>query len=944
MPEKRPKSVTLKIFFDSAFFILCAKIILEMNFYQSFRISYGSARRLLLLLTLFALTQSLPTLNITDSEGREYRDITLHIMNETFPATIKCSSEAEWRLQPDLPKGLSMVANKEVLTIVGRAKVSLPKTTFTVTAITQEGEASITFSLTCTGCEDGNMYNLFVHGHIRFSYQQEIVDIYSEGWQCFKNAVYTYTSLQDNSYITVRDVDDNYVLYFSSINNTDSGEIDFSNNSPPVLFFPDAIKSTDDGIMQMIPFSFANRVTNITLYPPHPLIRVTPTDLTVSITNYYESNHILTLSNEHGSDSKSFHLIIRGCNEGQYYNVVHLSWGDTIVVDSKNNTVYNGMQNYFCAADNNLTLYFDKSRWGLELMRPIFLYDRNGVVAEYNTDSVPTTFHFYKQDLVSAFSSLRISRSFQNNWNSKAYDDSNWKEDRGQMWGSFEGDGVYFRRKFSIESIENFNTMLIDILALGEVDVYLNGEYVKHLFGKSYNSYTRFEIPLEESHIGENVLAAYLLKTTDDIIHFDIMVQLTVTTQILQSMLGEVTQETATPSPNPFHAFIQSGYYEWLLQSVPSSLVFRFNDTEKRVVNRVYFQVPRDNYITKVKVEAIDFSENRNITLYSSPNDFMNRFMKYRIVDFDNSVAYPAYRITFESTSNSNTTNIENLRLYRDMIPSCPQTKKYPETRGNKTIFTDCGLFYTGKQQNRCAIDGSKTHWEEDRSTCLSLLPNRNYAYVDFTLRLVHVIPSMFNSTMQEQLTNVLIETTAARPEEIEFIYIMDSSDTVNSNIDIYMRITVKLTGGDYIAEQLNNIKYDLSDPIHNNLAEEIDGMIIGKIHVYLSWKPEIVILILILLIIELILVVLAAYGVSAYIRNRKQKTKSLKRRKMNEEELLTNQEWIVCFRLETLYFLAWKLYRFFFYCPMLFGPTSEYLVRYVLFLEKPRFPLLFYP
>ena len=71
--------------------------------------------------------------------------------------------------------------------------------------------------------------------------------------------------------------------------------------------------------------------------------------------------------------------------------------------------------------------------------------------------------------------------------------------------------------------------------------------------------------------------------------------------------------------------------------------------------------------------------------------------------------------------------------------------------------------------------------------------------------------------------------------------------------------------------------------------------MIIGKIRIYISWKPEIIILILILLLALLILVVFAIYGVSAYIRDRKQKTKSLKRRKMNEEELLINQELSVC-------------------------------------------------
>ena len=864
-----------------------------MNYVHNPHICSVSSLRLAYFLILLVITQSLPTLNMTDSEGRECRDITIHVINETFPATIMCSSDAEWSVQPDLPKGLMAKPYKDIWRIFGLAKATLPKTTFTVTAVTQEGVASITFNLTCNGCEDGDIYEIKAVGQIRFSYQEENIDVKYNCWQCMKRAVYTYTSFNKYSHIYMYDAHDQCVMHLSAMGIT-TGELDLTGNSPPLLFLPKHIQ-VNSTTQKYANIDYVNRVTNITLYPPHPKLKISGSELAISIDTFYEANHIITVSNEHGSDSQSFHLSVFKCNEGYFYNVLHLGWGETTIVDSQNNTIYNGKQNYFCTSETNMTLLFDKESGHIELLRPVILYDQHGIVAEYNTDSVPSTFHFHKQVVVSTFSTLRISHSFKENWNSKSFDDSSWKEDQGQIWGLFDGERTYFRKQFTIDSMTDFNTMLIDVLAMGDVDVYLNGDYVKHLFGKTYYTYIRFEIPLEDCHKGENVLAACLHKTTDDnIINFDIMVQLLFTPQILQSVLGEVTQETATPSPNPFNAFIQTKYYSWLLQSVPAALVFRFNDTEKRVVNRVYFQVPSDNFITKVKVEAIDLDENKNLTLYSSPNDFMNRFMNYRVIDFDNSNAYPAYRITFESTSNTNSTKIENLRLYRDMIPTCPQTKKIPETRGNATVFSSCGLFYTGKKQNRCVMDGSKTHWEEDRSTCLSRLPPRNYAFVDFTLRLVHVIPSMFNSTMKDGIVALLVEKTAVRPEEVDIIYIMDSSDTENSGIDVLMRITVKQAGGDYIAEQLDELRSNLTDSIHIFIAEELDGMIIGKIRIYISWKPELILLILILIIVLLILVVFAIYGVSAYIRDRKQKTRSLKRRKINEEELLPNQEWNV--------------------------------------------------
>ena len=853
-----------------------------------------SSIRLALLFTLLVVTQSLPTLNMTDSEGREYRDITIHVINETFPATIMCSTEAQWSIQPDLPKGLMAKPYQDTWRVFGLCYANLPKTTFTVTAVTQEGVASITFNLTCSGCEDGDIYEFRALGHIRFSYQGDNIDITRKCWQCMKKVVYTYTSYNIYSYIYMYDANDECVMHLSETGNI-TGELDLTGNSPPILVLPNQVQ-VNSSTVKYVYIDHVNRVTNITLYPPHPKLKISGSQLSIDIDTFYEVNHIITVSNEHGSDSQSVHLSVYKCNGGSFYNTLHLGWGVTIIVDSHNNTLYNGKQNYFCASDTNMTLFFEKEYGDVELLRPVMLYDQHGIVAEYNTDSAPATFHFYKQDIVSTFSTLRISHSFQENWNSKSFDDSLWKEDHGQIWGPFGGESVYFRKRFTIDSIAGFNAMLIDVLAMGNVDIYLNGEYVKHLFGKTYYTYIRFEIPLDDRHIGENVLATCLHKTTDDnIINFDIMIQLIFTPQILQSVLGEVTQETAIPSPNPFYAFIQTKTSSWLLQSVPAALVFHFNDTEKRVVNRVYFQVPSDNFITKVKVEAIDLDENKNITLYSSPSDFMNRFMNYRVVDFDNSIAYPAYRVTIESTSSPNATKIQNIRLYRDMIPTCPQTKKMPETRGNATVFSSCGLFYSGKKQNRCEIDGSKTHWEEDRSTCLSRLPPRNYAFVDFTFRLVHVIPTMFNSTMKDQLVALLVEKTAVRPEEVHIIYNMDSSDSENSAIDVFIRIIVKQAGGDYIAEQLDELKYSLTDSVHTFIAEELDGMIIGKIRIYISWKPEIIILILILVLVLLILVVFAIYGVSAYIRDRKQKTKSLKRRKMNEEELLPNQELSVC-------------------------------------------------
>ena len=222
-----------------------------MHFVQNLAICNVSSLQFLLLFCLLVITQSQPTITITDSKGDEYTDITMQVANGSFPATIKCSADAEWSIHPNLPKGLSMSPHKQELRIAGFAKESIRKTTFTVTAVTDEGSASKTFDLTVTGCEDGDMYSVYVKGHVQLRYQEEVVDLQKREWVCMKRAVYAYSVLEDNTYATMSNSDGNYVMILSTVNKTESGHIDLTNNSPPILIMPDFLQSYDESIITM---------------------------------------------------------------------------------------------------------------------------------------------------------------------------------------------------------------------------------------------------------------------------------------------------------------------------------------------------------------------------------------------------------------------------------------------------------------------------------------------------------------------------------------------------------------------------------------------------------------------------------------------------------------------------------------------------------------------
>ena len=828
----------------------------------------------LLLSLSLSFVVSEPVISILDPAGDPLHEVVMYKSKDTFPGRISCTADASWRIDPKLPKGITANGNKKNFFVIGIAEEEIARTEFTITATTSTARVNSTFFLTVMSCNDGSLFNFKGYNWLNLTYQGSVTSKKFSGWLCLQRAVYDFSILPGHSYSIS---DDNRVTYFSihEHSHVTAGRIDFGDHSPPILYVSSQIRGNYT-ISMTVGYSYINRITNLTLFPPHPFIRIQQT-LFITQTTFYEGYHVLTASNEYGSSSQEILFQLNTCDNGFYLSLTGLGMQYEIV-DSKNNTLVR-MPNYYCSDDTNVTIHMVDRQPISKQLRSLYVLDQNEVIADFSPTSGFYTFNLLFQPIVSSYSLFLTSNTADDNWTDPTFDDSQWMEGRGRVWNQFDGDLVFFRKHFSVYSITNYPTMFIDVIGVGEMDVYLNGAFVNHVSGKEYTSYTRIDISTQDVFIGENVFAVSIAMTTSPIVIFDAMIQMVSVTHRIQSLLGEVTEDQATPSGHPDYAFYPWGYRSWKVNSLPASLEFRFNDTAKRIVNRAFFQTP--NYlITKIRIEGVD--NNSSVVLYESPDDFMNQYVSYRVIDFSNPDAYSAYRILFLSATNT-TLTIENIRLYRDMLPLCPKAGRVISTHAGDTVFSSCGLFYSGMKQMHCVFDGAESSWMEDRSSCLSMKPERGYAFVDFSIRLIHVIQEMFDSVVKENLRDMLVATTAARPDEISFIFTRDSTWENFQSIDIYVRVTVKRTGGDYIAEQLYELKTQLNCTVHEYIGEDIDAEFLGKVHVYLSWKPETLVLLILIVIVIIILCGFAFYGLTTFIKLRKQRIKPLKHSLANE-------------------------------------------------------------
>lgn len=830
-------------------------------------------------------------ISILDVKGKPHHEIVMYLDGMSFPATISSRYDAEWSLAPDLPDGMYIWPEKLELNIYGKPKAAFPRTVYTVSAVGSDWSENATFALTVDPCTDGVIMYIECGGQMNLTRGDTSIEFHYSRSQCLQPAVYNFSFIPTYSYgihhdgYRYLDIGEDYNVTF--------GEVDLSNTRPPEVHISGYLRGESHKKSQM-PFTIINGHEYPSIFPQMPkdfskTTRYVEINLLYQQGVHYDGIHYLLVTSKNGNVTAPFRATVDSCDAGHYFNFSHVGEGDINITTSRGDTLYIGSastKTFFCSNDTELDItVMDSSRTVWEQTRPLILYDNNGYVADFSSYSTPQTFRFRYRTIVPKQSLVKWSLAVGEDWTHLDFDDSLWEEQLWRIWGTFPQNEVYFRKQFDIETTTGYTALLIDICAIGNLTVYLNGNYLTNYISLEYNAYHRSIVMIQDVQIGRNVLACTLSQTTSPDIIFGIQIQEIASTEYLHSLKGFVTEEQESPYLTPFDAFAQDSYRYWVAGSIPASLLFEFGNNTRYVVNRFFMELPSSNIPTAIRIEGVNPTE--NTTLYETPGQvFMNSLMAYIIVDFDNDVPYAAYRITFLSVMNYDSLKVSNLRLYQDVLPHCPSFGKVPEERAGQTVYQPCGLFLTGRKQLHCSVKNFSVSWEEDHSTCLSRLPSRGLAFVDFTIQVIDLVPQNY-VLVKDKIIDMLVDSTAARPNEIEIVLLQDSSTVYQLSVDLFVRITLKRAGGDYIAEQLEELRKSLNVTIQQFLGEDYNGKLLGKVHLYSSINPTTV-LWTVAVTMAIIIMHIIIFWINLRKRNNPTKKRSL-RKKGVEEGLLDN-------------------------------------------------------
>ena len=108
---------------------------------------------IILILFLFISAYSTPTISLRYSSGIEFDHVVLYKDYDDFPGSFQCSVLANWTIVPDLPKDMYLYGNGEFAVIYKKPTELSPETTYTVTAITHEGNVSLSFTMEVASCD-----------------------------------------------------------------------------------------------------------------------------------------------------------------------------------------------------------------------------------------------------------------------------------------------------------------------------------------------------------------------------------------------------------------------------------------------------------------------------------------------------------------------------------------------------------------------------------------------------------------------------------------------------------------------------------------------------------------------------------------------------------------------------------------------------------------------
>ena len=762
----------------------------------------------------------------------------------------------------------------------------LPRTTFTISAATRTANYTLEFDISVDPCEYGNFtlltLNGFAKGYFQLYQGSELIynNTLTSKYFCLPRQTYQYAYY--DSYDVVFSASDDGASHFHTafFGRYNAHEGSFSNeySNPPSISFPSVVSSLR-GVEKKFFIATDGVVDSLSINPTLPVDFETST-FSILATNHTTTTYTITAV--HGADTITsvFTLYVGSCPEGTSYVIATPSTNNiAFALPSVETPISYQYEQSFCLPAGSIPVEFFGHR--LSSTTSLRFTEHGHTIFEFLPSSDKIDYYHFvleRQMPVRFDSQLAFLVGTPGpEWAMLRFKEKGWNRAQEGKWGCFDSAGkAYFRATFSVRQPMEFNYVLMNVRGEGTADILVNGAQVGT--GVPGAGMPAQIIALSSTLVkGNNVVAVSLSKGGSQVILFALEVVLTNTPdiQLTEGEASAVQQDPKTQFP-PSAAFDNNEISCWKTEYLPARLTFTFDAPQ--VVNYLVMKPLQAHYRYLMQV----YGENKegrtllgtfNYDLLSSSNGFAMLELH-----MDHTQPFQTYHFAFNSTNPKADMAVCDLRMFGSSIFTCPKKHGYKDIHQGTTLYRGCPLFRTGRESFTCVRDGASMQWVENRTQCYTTMPSKNLEFVDWTFTIKGMSREAWK-TKQQDIVNVLIETTYLHVSEIEFLYEDFSFDEEKTVMKGFARCTIDTLLGELIKRSFERLRPVFGEKVAAKIGTLYEASIDSvELHHYVNWA----------LVISLSVVgVIVAVALLAYVTLRLKKRGGMKKLKKNQESLL---------------------------------------------------------
>ena len=775
----------------------------------------------------------------------------------------------KWDLTPKIKEVVMWVDGS----IIVYTKSIVPRTTFTISASTSTGNYTLPFDIEVHGCDYGYFTYLTGSAHS--------IDIFSgtslvyngttdSVFLCIPRGDYHFTAPgTETFYFAVMD-DNNthfYTAHYDGFGTPVEGSFSNDIDKPIEIRVPSVI-SVLSSLDKTFYLDVKGPVRDISF---EPQVRFNPVQYTIQLSTHTAvTNYTITASYGSQIVTSTFTVYKGICPEDRTLIEVKDSGVSFSLPTVETNAPYTYRQS-FCVEGESFvvnTLPFDDGVL-LILKNGDIFYERR-FINETSFSSFTVQFHSF----FSFSSPLQVHvGSAPKRWAEVKFN-GKWGEGYEGAFGSFDASAVaQFRGVFTLSDAFVFSMLILHLRGEGDATLFVDGmEFTQVVLGANSTSVA---IPSSFVTSGTNVIAVLLHKGKSSTITFGMSLEASNTPRIpLTDGVATAVQSVSVPKHSPEKAFqlLSCEDSSWI-GSGDAELVFSFNHARQRI-HRIEAMVEEGLY--QLQVIGVTGDEKAVLGSFNGANAFE---LKKGIV-IGNTRPVDSVRFVFSSSQPNRTIAVSCVGLYAQSLYSCPKRIGTPSAIEGNSFYKKCPLGSTGRRVLSCQPVARGAEWNDDRSQCYPVNPQRGFVFLDWFFTVYGMTASQWGEK-QKEMTLLLAENMYLKVKDIQYMYADFAIDGENMTMKVFSRCCVESVYGQALKYDFNKLIPQFSQLVADKMgtaySASIDDVILRK---YVNWF-------VLILVSLLVLVLLAAIGIFFSVRFKKGEMKRLIPHAKGEREVL---------------------------------------------------------